>query len=85
MKGSKPEAYNKAMLKVQKQNSDYLLHHYMLSDRRDTPFWEYYSKFDMDESLWKNYKKYPNKYTNLYPDALWAQLGLYFEKFKHYG
>ena len=84
LKGSKPEAYNKAMLKVQKQNSDYLLHHYMLSDRKDTPFWEYYSKFDMDESLWKNYKKYPNKYNNLYPDALWAQLGIYFEKFKHY-
>ena len=84
LKGSKPEAYNKAMLKVQKQNSDYLLHHYMLSDRNDTPFWQYYSKFDMDESLWKNYKKYPNNYTNLYPDALWAQLGIYFEKFKHY-
>ena len=28
--------------------------------------------------------KYPNKYNNLYPDALWAQLGIYFEKFKHY-
>ena len=71
-------------MKVQKSNSDYLLHHYMLSDRNDTPFWKYYSKFDMDESLWENYAKHTNKYTNLYPDALWAQLGLYFNKFKNY-
>ena len=84
LRNSKPEAYNKSIMKIQKNNSDYLLHHYMLSDRNDTPFWKYYSKFDMDESLWENYAKHTNKYTNLYPDALWAQLGLYFNKFKNY-
>ena len=61
------------MLKAHKQNSDYLLHHYMLSDRKDTPFWEYYSKFDMEKSLWKNYKKYPNKYNNLFQMLYRAQ------------
>ena len=84
LRNSKPEAYNKSIMKVQKNNSDYILHHYMLSDRDDTPFWKYYNKFDMDKSLWENYAKHTNKYTSLYPDALWAQVGLYFNKFKNY-
>ena len=84
LRNSKPEAYNRSIMKVQKHNSDYILHHYMLSDRNDTEFWKYYSKFDVEETLWKLFKNNSNAQANLYSDAIWAQLGIYFEKFKHY-
>jgi tryptophan halogenase len=84
LKGSSPKAYNKAIMKVQKDNSDYILHHYMLSNRTDTEFWKYYSKFNASKTLWESYTKNSNKYTSLYPDAIWASLGLYFNDFKHY-
>jgi len=84
LRGSKPEAYNRAIMNFHKQNSDYIKHHYMLSDRDDTEFWKYYSKFDADKSLWELYHRNRNLYLNFYSDAVWAQLGLYFEKFKHY-
>ena len=79
IKGSSPEAYNKTMMKVQRDNSDYILHHYMLSERDDTDFWKYYKNFDCSKTVWEHYYKKSNKYTNLYPDAIWAQLGLYFD------
>ena len=81
---SKPEVYNRSMRRVWKENSDYILHHYMLSNRTDTDFWKYYSKFDVKKTLWENYKKRGNKYTNLYPDAIWATLGLYHDQFDYY-
>ena len=56
----------------------------MLSDRTDTEFWKYYSKFDASKTVWKNYHKMGNKYTNLYPDAIWATLALYYDKLIHY-
>lgn len=82
-KGS-PEAYNRALRKVWKDNSEYILHHYMLSDREDTEFWRYYRDFDVRKSLWKNYQKYGNRYTNLYPDSIWATLGTYYNEFTYY-
>ena len=84
LKGSKPEAYNRAIMNIHKHNSDYILHHYMLSDRDDTEFWKYYSKFDVEKSLWELYRRNTNLYSNLFSDAVWAQLGLYFEKFKYF-
>jgi hypothetical protein len=56
----------------------------MLSDREDTEFWRYYRDFDVRESLWKNYQKYGNRYTNLYPDSIWATLGTYYNEFTYY-
>ena len=79
LKGSSPKAYNKAVMKVQKDNSNYILHHYMLSQRDDTKFWRYYKNFDCSKTVWEHYNKKSNKYTNLYPDAIWAQLALYFD------
>lgn len=79
LKGSPPEAYNRTMSKVHKDNSNYILHHYMLSQRDDTDFWRYYKKFDASKTVWDEYSKKTNEYTNLYPDAIWAQLGLYFD------
>jgi hypothetical protein len=51
----------------------------MLSERDDTDFWKYYKKFDATKTVWDEYLKKTNEYTNLYPDAIWAQLGLYFD------
>ena len=79
LKGSSPKAYNRTMSKVHRDNSNYILHHYMLSQRDDTDFWRYYKKFDATKTVWDEYSKKTNEYTNLYPDAIWAQLGLYFD------
>ena len=79
LKNSSPKAYNRTMSKVHRDNSNYILHHYMLSQRDDTDFWKYYKKFDAKKSVWDEYFKKTNEYTNLYPDAIWAQLGLYFD------
>lgn len=83
-KGTNAELYNRAMRKVWRDNSAYILHHYMLSNRDDTEFWRYYRDFDVTKSLWDNYQKYGNRYTNLYPDSIWATLGLYYNEFTHY-
>lgn len=83
-KGSGPEAYNRSMRKVWRDNSEYILHHYMLSNKDNSEFWRYYRDFDVTESLWTNYQKFGNRYTNLYPDSIWATLGLYYEEFTHF-
>ena len=56
----------------------------MLSKRTDTPFWEYYSKCDVRKTLWENCRKRTNKQTNLFVDAIWASLGLYYDEFTFY-
>ena len=78
-KNKSKEVYNRNMRKVWKGNSDFILHHYKLSSRTDTEFWKYYSEFDVRKSLWDNYRNKNNKKTNLFSDAIWATLGLYFE------
>jgi len=78
-KNKSKEVYNRNMRKVWKGNSDFILHHYKLSSRTDTEFWKYYSKFDVRKSLWDNYRNKNNKKTNLFSDAIWATLGLYFD------
>jgi hypothetical protein len=83
-RGYGANTYNRAMRNVWNDNSTYIKHHYMLSDRTDTEFWKYYSKFDASKTVWKNYHKMGNKYTNLYPDAIWATLALYYDKLIHY-
>ena len=52
----------------------------MLTERDDTSFWKYYKKFNVETEIWKNYHRMGNKYTNLYPDAIWAMLGVYFDR-----
>ena len=78
LKGSSPEAYNRTVRRVQQNNSNYILHHYMLTQRDDTPFWKYYKNLEAPKNVWQNFYSNPNQYTSLYPDAIWAQLGLYF-------
>ncbi len=79
LKDSSPEAYNRTVRKVQQNNSNYILHHYMLTQRDDTSFWKYYKNLDVPKNVWQNFYSNPNQYTSLYPDAIWAQLGLYFD------
>lgn len=83
-RGSTQEAYNRLVTQIWRENSVYILHHYMLSNRQDTEFWNYYSKFDVRKSLWGHYKTKGNKYTNIYPDAIWASLGLYYDELTYY-
>ena len=78
------QAYNRAMRKVWRDNSSFILHHYMLSNREDTDFWRYYKQFDARKSLWENYQKYSNRFTNLYPDSIWASLAVLYDEFKYY-
>lgn len=78
------DTYNRMMRTIWKQNSEYIKHHYMLTNKSDSEFWKYYQAFDVKRSLWENYNKAQNKYTNLFPDAIWATLGVYFNEFEHY-
>jgi len=78
------EVYNRNMRKVWKGNSDFILHHYKLTKRYDTEFWRFYQSFDVRKSLWDNYRQKNNKRTNLFSDAIWATLGVYFDEFTFY-
>jgi tryptophan halogenase len=79
-RGIGADGYNRLMRKVWNDNVQYIQHHYMLSEKTDSDFWKYYKDFDCTDTLWKNYKKYNSRYTNLYPNSIWATLGLYYDK-----
>lgn len=84
---SAKETYNRAIKKLWSLNSTFIRQYYIFAKRNDTTFWEYYKTIDKDEHqrlLWESYKQMGNKYYNLYPDALWANVGLYFDEFKYY-
>lgn len=83
-RGLKPEAFNRSMRKLWRENCDFIWHHYALSNRNDTPFWKYYSQQDASESVWENYHSKSNWETNFYSDSLWAMLGVTFDEFKNY-
>lgn len=83
-RGNGSRAYNRATRLLWRQNHEYIYHHYALSNRTDTEFWKYYSQHDVRKSLWDNYKQRGNKYTQLFPDSIWATLGLYYGEFTHY-
>ena len=85
LKNKSQDVYNRNMRRIWKGNSDFILHHYKLSSRTDTEFWEYYSQFDVRKSLWENYNNKKNKRTNLFSNAIWATLGVYFNEFTYYG
>ena len=76
--------YNKSMRRVWNDNVKYIQHHYMLTNKTDTDFWKYYSNFNCSQTVWDNYNKNSSRYTNLYPDSIWATLATYYEEFTHY-
>ena len=79
-RGIGADGYNRMMRKVWNDNVQYIQHHYMLSEKTDSDFWKYYNKFNCTKSLWENYNKYNSRFTNLYPNSIWATLGLYYDK-----
>tara|TARA_B100001093_G_scaffold186004_1_gene178741 strand:- start:1931 stop:3139 length:1209 start_codon:yes stop_codon:yes gene_type:complete len=83
-RGYNNKTYNRMMKKLWLENSNFLLHIYKLSPRKDTPFWNHYDVEDTDQTLWKNYKLRSNKWSYLYPSSLWATLGLLYDEFKYY-
>lgn len=82
-RGYGAKTYNKMINRTWIENSTYILHHYGLSKRNDTSFWKEYTDLDMSETVWHNFKKSGNKYTNLYPDAIWATLAVYYDNLDH--
>lgn len=82
-RGYGAKTYNKMINRTWIENSTYILHHYGLSKRNDTNFWKEYTNLDMSETVWQNFKKSGNKYTNLYPDAIWATLAVYYDNLDH--
>ena len=83
-RGLKPEAFNRSMRNIWRENCEFIWHHYALSKRNDTPFWQYYTQQDATKSVWENYQKRGNWETNFYSDSLYAMLGLTFDEFTHY-
>ena len=79
-RGIGSDGYNRMMRKVWNDNVRYIQHHYMLSEKTDSDFWKYYCDFNCTDSLWENYKRYNSRFTNLYPNSIWATLGLYYDK-----
>jgi len=86
LQNRKTEVYNKSMLKVWKECSDFIKCHYMLTKKKDTDFWKYYfdQRDDYKKIIWDNYLSKGNKFTNLFPSSMWAQLGLYYNEFEYY-
>lgn len=83
-RGLGSKAYNRAVRKVWKDNCTYIRHHYSLTTKDTSPFWQHYLNMDSSKTLWENYSKHDNRYTNLYPDSIWATLGLYFNDIAYY-
>lgn len=83
-RGLSQKAYNRSMRRLWKENCDFIWHHYALTKRNDTPFWQYYSQQSASESVWHNYKTKGNWKTNFYSDALWAMLGVMYDDFEFY-
>ena len=84
LKNYKPETYNRLLNRTWSHVSNYILHHYKLSNRTDTSFWKYYSKFNVKESTWQAYRFHSNKYTTIFPNSLWSNLALYYDEFTYY-
>ena len=86
LQNRKKEVYNKSMLKVWKECSNFIKCHYMLTKKKDTDFWKYYfeKRDDYKKIIWDNYLSKGNKFTNLFPSSMWAQLGLYYNEFDYY-
>ena len=57
LQNRKTEVYNKSMLKVWKECSDFIKCHYMLTKKKDTDFWKYHfdKRDDYKKIIWDNY------------------------------
>ena len=83
-RGSSPAAYNRLCRKIQKDNTEFILHHYALAKRNDTAFWEYYKTLDCKKSVWNKYKIHGSTPVDAYADSTYASLALYCDEFTYY-
>lgn len=82
-RGIGADGYNRMMRKVWNDNVQYIQHHYMLSKKTDSDFWKYYNKFDCSTTVWENFTKNSSRYTNLYPNSIWATLAVYYDSLNY--
>ena len=83
---SQIHAYNKNMGRLEDGIADFIAYHFTLTDREDTPFWRKQKQYGIDhnhkEANWDHYRRPANYIGNgVYPDYMWAMLGVYMNKF----
>lgn len=83
-KGYGAKTYNRLVNRTWKQNSDYIVAHYALSNRDDTEFWKYYKNIDAKQMIWDLYNKNQDEFHVLYGSSIYATLALYYDEFEKY-
>lgn len=83
-RGYSKKSYNRMMRRIWNDGLRFQLAHYTLSSRKDTKFWTDSQKGANDAFIWENYKKYTGSYKWIFPDGIWAQMGIYLNKMEHY-
>ena len=83
-RGYNKKSYNRVMRRIWNDGLRFQLAHYTLSSRTDTQFWIDSQKGADENSIWDNYQKYTGSYQWIFPDGVWAQMGVYLNKMDQY-
>lgn len=83
-KGYGAKTYNRLVNRTWRQNSEYIVAHYALSNRDDTDFWKYYKNIDASQSIWDLFSRNQDEFHVLYGSSIYATLALYYNEFKKY-
>ena len=83
-RGYNKKSYNRVMRRIWNDGLRFQLAHYTLSSRKDTQFWIDSQKGADENSIWDNYQKYTGSYQWIFPDGVWAQMGVYLNKMDQY-
>lgn len=83
-KGYGAKTYNRLVNRTWRQNSEYIIAHYALSNRDDTEFWKYYKAIDAKEKIWELFERNQDEFHVLYGSSIYATLALYYDEFKRY-
>ena len=83
-RGYSKKSYNRVMRRIWNDGLRFQLAHYTLSSRKDTQFWIDSQKGADEKFIWNNYQKYSGSYQWIFPDGVWAQMGIYLNKMDHY-
>lgn len=79
-------AYSRTVGQLLDHTAQFISHHYMLTDREDTPFWKFYKdlgkEINAEQNVWNYYMDFSNPLQHMYPDSIWLSMAIYFEKFK---
>ena len=83
-RGYSKKSYNRVMRRIWNDGLRFQLAHYTLSSRKDTQFWIDSQKGADEKFIWNNYQKYTGSYQWIFPDGVWAQMGIYLNRMDHY-